>query len=138
MHEAFEPSAEDSGQQLRFDVPGKPLSVQGDPDLLMQLISNMVENALRHTPEGTTIDMLAAEDADHVVSAVSDNGPGIAPEVLDKIFEPFFTTSHGGTGLGLYLARELCEFNQARMSYQRRPVGACFRVSFAVGLGGME
>ncbi|MGQ0618908.1 MAG: hypothetical protein ACT4QA_03160 [Panacagrimonas sp.] len=47
--------------------------------------------------------------------------------------EPFFTTAHGGPGLGLYLAHEMCEFNQARMSYQQRPVGACFRVSFTPG-----
>ena len=64
---------------------------------------------------------------------IADNGPGISPEVLERIFEPFFTTSHGGTGLGLYLARELCELNQARLSYQRRPVGACFRISFLPG-----
>ena len=119
VHEAFEPSAEDSGQQLRFDVPGKPLSVQGDPDLLMQLISNMVENALRHTPEGTAIDMLAAEDADHVVIAVSDNGPGIANSDREKVFRRFYrgekSRTSGGNGLGLSLCKAIADLHNATL-----------------------
>ncbi|MBO28542.1 MAG: hypothetical protein CML61_07280 [Rhodobacteraceae bacterium] len=119
VHEAFEPSAEDFGQQLRFDVPGKPLSVQGDPDLLMQLISNMVENALRHTPEGTTIDMLAAEDADHVVIAVSDNGPGIANSDREKVFRRFYrgekSRTSGGNGLGLSLCKAIADLHNATL-----------------------
>ncbi len=120
----------------------KSIRVYFDPRHLQQLMFNLWDNAFRHgARDGATITVRVSagvERGGRPWLDVSDNGPGIAPEVLDKIFEPFFTTSHGGTGLGLYLARELCEFNQARMSYQRRPVGACFRVSFAVGLGGME
>jgi two-component system sensor histidine kinase PilS (NtrC family) len=62
---------------------------------------------------------------------VIDDGPGVAPGMVEQIFEPFSTTEAHGSGLGLYLARELCECNQARLSY--RPAaegGSCFRISF--------
>ena len=62
---------------------------------------------------------------------VADNGPGIAPELRDRIFEPFFTSSASGTGLGLYLSRELCEYNQARLAYRPQERGACFRIYFS-------
>ena len=63
---------------------------------------------------------------------IIDNGPGIDSEAQDKIFEPFFTTSSRGTGLGLYLARELCESNGARISYvPAASGGSCFRIQFA-------
>ena len=61
---------------------------------------------------------------------VIDRGPGIPPKVADTIFEPFFTTHEHGTGLGLYIARQLCEANQASLEYV--PVaggGSCFRIS---------
>ena len=63
---------------------------------------------------------------------VHDDGSGVAPERLDSIFEPFYTTETKGTGLGLYISRELCESNQARLDY--RPSehgGSCFRITFA-------
>lgn len=121
------------------DIP-KTVRVCFDPDHLQQLMFNLWDNAFRHgAREGAAITVRLSSGVERGGRPwldVSDNGPGVPPEVVDKIFEPFFTTSHNGTGLGLYLARELCEFNQARMSYQRRPTGACFRISFA--LGGME
>ncbi|HEY5647295.1 MAG TPA: ATP-binding protein, partial [Pseudomonadales bacterium] len=63
---------------------------------------------------------------------VIDRGNGVAEEQLPKLFEPFFTTAASGTGLGLYLSRELCEANQARLNYYREADGgSCFRISFA-------
>jgi two-component system sensor histidine kinase PilS (NtrC family) len=62
---------------------------------------------------------------------VRDAGPGI-PENVAKLFEPFFTTRSKGTGLGLYLARELCEANRAQLQYLPSPEGgSCFRITFA-------
>lgn len=118
----------------------KSLRVSFDHRHLQQLMFNLWDNAFRHgARDGAAIIVRVSAGAERNGRPwldVADNGPGIPPEVVDKIFEPFFTTSHGGTGLGLYLARELCELNHARMSYQRRPVGACFRISFTPG--GME
>lgn len=69
---------------------------------------------------------------------VSDDGPGVPPETVQHLFEPFFSTTTQGTGLGLYLARELCAYNQAKLYYHRpdpepgatAPVGALFRIAF--------
>jgi two-component system sensor histidine kinase PilS (NtrC family) len=64
---------------------------------------------------------------------VLDEGPGVDPETAREIFDPFFTTSSGGTGLGLYVARELAAINDAQLDYAPRPSGgSCFRVTFAV------
>jgi two-component system sensor histidine kinase PilS (NtrC family) len=63
---------------------------------------------------------------------VLDEGPGVSEQHLSKIFEPFFTTESKGTGLGLYLSRELCESNQAHLEYAPRPTGgSCLRITFA-------
>jgi len=72
------------------------------------------------------------ESSDLPMAEVLDDGPGVAPEQLSNIFEPFYTTESKGTGLGLYISRELCESNQARLDYQPRPEGgSCFRIVFA-------
>ena len=66
------------------------------------------------------------------MAEVLDEGPGVDAETAREIFDPFFTTSIAGTGLGLYLARELAETNGARLEYVPRPSGgSCFRVTFA-------
>ena len=79
-------------------------------------------------------------DTPHPFLDVIDRGPAIAKEVAEHIFEPFFTTAPQGTGLGLYICRELCECNQARLNYlvARNPdaqgrgsSGNCFRITFA-------
>ena len=62
---------------------------------------------------------------------IIDNGPGIDPDITDTIFEPFFTTRSSGTGLGLYIAREICENNQSHLDYIPDPEGgSCFRITF--------
>ena len=59
------------------------------------------------------------------------NGPGVPADVVEQLFEPFFTTATQGTGLGLYLARELCTYNQAKLTYHRGDEGgAMFRITF--------
>jgi two-component system sensor histidine kinase PilS (NtrC family) len=63
---------------------------------------------------------------------IADRGPGISPEQAEQIFEPFYTSQPGGTGLGLYISRELCERNSAVLRYQPRAGGgSAFRVIFA-------
>ena len=70
---------------------------------------------------------------------VIDNGPGVAPEVADQIFEPFFTSHHKGTGLGLYIAKELSAGNQAELNYLPRPEGgSCFRLLFRGSISGQK
>jgi two-component system sensor histidine kinase PilS (NtrC family) len=108
-----------------------------DPDQLYQVISNLCQNALRHSPPFTGTPLLKfqggldAEDRP-TVDAI-DWGAGVKPEIADNIFDPFFTTTPKGTGLGLYIARELCEGNGATLSYHpgEGGVGSRFRVTFA-------
>lgn len=107
-----------------------------DPSQLHQILWNLCENGLRYVDHdanpklklrGGLIKELHAPFLD-----VIDFGSGIAPEVIPRIFDPFFTTEDAGTGLGLYIARELCESNQARLSYITMPEGGtCFRITFA-------
>jgi len=59
---------------------------------------------------------------------VVDDGPGVPPPVRNQLFEPFFTTVSSGTGLGLYIAREVCEANDATLEYVETPTGAQFTV----------
>jgi len=93
-------------------------------------VDNLCQNAYRYgKPElgNIVIQSLAVNDLPCL--AVIDNGPGISPENLEHLFEPFFTTSSVGTGLGLYISRELAELNQAKLSYHvTDDCRSCFRL----------
>jgi two-component system sensor histidine kinase PilS (NtrC family) len=112
------------------------LTVCFDPEQLYQVVSNLCQNALRASPpfSGTPLVRFhAGQDAEgRPYLDVIDWGKGVPPEIVDNIFDPFFTTTPKGTGLGLYIARELCEGNGGELGY--RPgeggVGSVFRVNF--------
>jgi len=125
-------------EALHVSVSPDTPALTADPRHLHQVLTNLCDNALKHaTPaEGELrIELRARPDAaGGAVIEVRDNGPGIAPETAREIFAPFFTTSRSGTGLGLYIARELCEING--IGLEHRPdlgPGACFRLSFPGG-----
>ena len=75
-------------------------------------------------------------DEGRVILDIINDGPAVEPQAVQQLFEPFFTTAEGGTGLGLYIARELCEANGAVLEY-RQPAegGACFRIEFGAADG---
>ncbi|HEY1992519.1 MAG TPA: HAMP domain-containing sensor histidine kinase [Gammaproteobacteria bacterium] len=113
-----------------------------DPTQLHQIVWNLSENALHHGrrgPEGEPrveyrIGPLAAQGSGYL--EVLDRGPGVTPEIAEHIFEPFYTSDPRGTGLGLFIARELCECNRAHLSYAPRPQGgSCFRIEFGAPEG---
>lgn len=104
-----------------------------DPQQLQQVVWNLVQNALRYgrLPGEPARVMVVARSGEHGVPIleVVDRGPGIAPKVAAQIFEPFYTTHEYGTGLGLYLARQMAEANQAALEYVRvAGGGSCFRL----------
>lgn len=111
--------------------------VNFDPHQLRQVLWNLCANACQHgirPGEQARIALCAglANGRGRPFIEVRDAGPGISDENAAKLFEPFFTTRAKGTGLGLYLARELCEANRAQLQY--RPIaegGSCFRITFA-------
>ncbi|MDJ0955725.1 MAG: ATP-binding protein [Arenicellales bacterium] len=114
------------------------LEVYMDPDHLHQVLTNLCENAIRHGGakngnRGTTQVLMSGGRTDKDGKPfldVANDGPEIPPELEDKIFEPFFTTDGNGTGLGLYLARELCQDNNAQLDYIRTTEGNRFRIQF--------
>lgn len=117
--------------QLGTQQPAIPVEV--DPRHLHQIVFNLFDNALVHGGSSAQIQVRAAtgEGADRAVLEVRDAGPGIDDETAQEMFAPFFTTRPGGTGLGLYIARELAETNGIRLQYERlRPHGSCFRLTF--------
>ncbi len=111
--------------------------VRVDPRQLNQVLTNLVSNALTHGQSGgkpveVHIEGGIDEQTERPYINVSDNGPGVPPDKQNKLFQPFHTTKARGTGLGLYLSRELCEANLARLSYlPAKHGGACFRILFA-------
>lgn len=122
---------------IRLAVQPRDIRVRIDRTQLHQILWNLCENGLKHSrptaaSSGLTLEAGLLSDSRNPYLSVIDNGVGIAPEIMEHMFEPFFTTEPGGTGLGLYIARELCEANQARLSYSRVDGGgSCFRIAFA-------
>ena len=112
------------------------LSLCVDPDQLYQVVSNLCQNALRHSPPFTGTPLIkfqgGRDGEDRPILDVIDWGAGVNPDIADNIFDPFFTTTPKGTGLGLYIARELCEGNGAALNYHpgEGGVGSRFRISF--------
>lgn len=108
--------------------------VHFDRGHLQQVLGNLCANALRHsTAQLGSVRLQVTMEGERVVLCVVDDGAGIKAEHRAKLFEPFFTTAAEGTGLGLYIAKELCEANAARLEYRDREdqAGACFCVLFA-------
>lgn len=105
---------------LHVELPSEPLGVRFEADHLRRVLVNLLDNALRHgsrTPGAVRL-TLAATDAGHALLAVANDGDTIAADVEPYLFEPFFSTRSRGTGLGLYICRELCERYGASIDYR--------------------
>ncbi|CAA0124193.1 Sporulation kinase A [BD1-7 clade bacterium] len=105
-----------------------------DASQLRQVLTNLIDNALRYSNQHTGIPWVGIsfrKDSDSVVLDVSDKGQGVPENSIAQLFEPFFTTESTGTGLGLYISRELCTLNQSQLTYTQTEVGHSFRLKFA-------
>jgi len=119
---------------LEAPLPG--LEVHFDPSHLHQVLWNLCDNALKHGasghPETVLLRVGRIASTDRPYLEVTDRGAGIDPAFAERIFEPFFTNGTGGTGLGLFIARELCQTNGALLAYEARAGGgSTFRIIFA-------
>jgi two-component system sensor histidine kinase PilS (NtrC family) len=113
------------------------IEVRVDPSQLHQVVWNLCDNAIRHASADVNQAPIEIRHGRLSASArpyleVADRGPGVAAEHVERIFEPFFSSGHGGSGLGLFLARELAQTNGATLLYEPRPGGgSIFRLVFA-------
>jgi PAS domain S-box-containing protein len=102
---------------------------------LHQLVSNLIDNAIEATPTGGKIEISVTTREGDVLFSIADDGPGIEVDKLDQIFEPFYTTKELGTGLGLWVAREIAEKHGGRIqvesSTQPERHGSVFRVTLS-------
>jgi two-component system sensor histidine kinase PilS (NtrC family) len=119
---------------LKASDAGKRVVALVDPQHLHQVLTALVHNALTYgrtpgQPAQVTVAVRRDEAQGLPVLEVIDRGPGIPARVVEQIFTAFFSTSDHGTGLGLYIARQLCEANQSALSYESVPGGgSCFRI----------
>jgi two-component system sensor histidine kinase PilS (NtrC family) len=122
--------------QIRLEVTPGDTRVQMDPGQLHQILWNLCHNGIKHGSNNgrgeLTLRVGIVADSNNPYLDVIDSGPGISQKLQQQIFEPFFTTAADGTGMGLYIARELCASNQARLNYLPNPMGGGrFRITFA-------
>jgi len=121
---------------LEVRIESRPLEIETDPRHLHQILANLCENALIHgrcpgEPVRIQLRLGRGQDPDQIHLEVEDAGPGIDPKIARDIFSPFFTTRSQGTGLGLYIARQLAESNGIQLSYRpASPQGSRFILSF--------
>jgi len=124
-------------ERIKISSDGEEIEVRIDPSHLEQIMSNLCENALKYGCPNGAADSIELRTGrmprgGRPFLEVADQGHGIDDADLDRIFEPFFTARSGGTGLGLYISRELCELNRATLLYLDRPGGgSIFRIVFA-------
>jgi signal transduction histidine kinase len=111
------PLFDEKGVELKSTMPGDLPSVLADVERVVQVLSNLLSNALRHTPDGGRVVVEAEASGDEVTFEVTDTGTGIAPEHLERVFERFYRVdksrsrgeARGGSGVGLAISRALVE-----------------------------
>ena len=117
VHQILDAPARSAGIALAIALPPGPTVVDGDPVRIEQIVSNLLGNAIKYTPEGGTVSLTLCRERDRAVLQVRDDGIGIAPEMIGSIFDPFVQAhgaqgrSRGGLGLGLALVRDLVEMH---------------------------
>lgn len=131
--DAFRPDIEENGRKLivRLD---HDLHILGERHLLSQLLVNLIENAMRHTPVGTTISVILSRAADHTILTVEDDGPGIPVADRARVIERFVrleaSRSTKGHGLGLSLVKAIATAHEAELIMEDNAPGLCIRLSF--------
>ena len=111
------------GVQLRFEAPDGDAPVSVDPDRVLQVVANLVSNAVKFSPEGGTVHVSVAPRGDVVRVSIRDEGPGIPEDYREQIFEKFSqagksqTGRQRGTGLGLSIARAIVEDHQGTIGF---------------------
>ena len=137
--EAYRPDAEDGGRRL--DAALEPARILGDPELLTHAVANLLDNALRHTPQGAHIALSTGISEGHPVLIVADDGPGVPEAQRAAVLERFYrlersrTTS--GTGLGLAIVAAIAARHGARLDLLEAAPGLAVRLTFPLPQAGV-
>lgn len=125
--EVYEPSAEDSGHSLVCEVPEGEVNVAGDKPLLGQVFANLIENALRHTPEGSAVTVSVNVDREMARIVISDTGPGIPKgereNVLRRLYRLERSRTTPGNGLGLSLVTAIIDMHDGTLTLEDNAPG---------------
>lgn len=121
--------------QISLNLPESPMKICSDRSQLEQVFEILLDNAVTHFNrpiEGLNITIILNHTDTASSIDIMDNGPGLNRQTRESLFEPFFTTRADGTGLGLYIAGELCQSNHIQLTdVQKDGKGACFRLAFS-------
>jgi two-component system phosphate regulon sensor histidine kinase PhoR len=120
---ALQPLADKKNIQLSMDVGNELPQLPGDEGRILSAVTNLVNNAIKFTPEGGRVSVSARQQADEIVIRVSDTGMGIPKEALSKIFERFYRVHHPGmqipgTGLGLTIVKKIVMMHGGRIEVE--------------------
>jgi two-component system, NtrC family, sensor histidine kinase PilS len=130
----FSSSHELDSDAIKLNNQTREIKARMDPGQLNQVLWNLCANGIRYSKKKPLLELDCAvrEDSKRPYIDITDHGTGVSPDVEDHLFEPFFTTSSRGAGLGLYIAKELCEANQATLNLQLNNKNGCtFRINFS-------
>ncbi len=119
---------------IRFVASADNISANMDASQFYQVMWNICENGIRYSRKRPWLEICCSvhPDTQRPYVDIMDQGTGIAADIMEQLFEPFITTETRGTGLGLFISRELCEANQATLNlYYNTPEGCCFRINFS-------
>ena len=137
---------EDAAAECRLHAPATPVHVRveppdlvadGDPERVHQVVANLLENAVRHSPAGAAVEIAACRDGRGASVSVIDAGPGIPDEEAARVFDRFYrsdsarASADGGAGLGLAIARWIVELHGGSIRPEQRPAGG-FRMVFVL------
>ena len=109
--------------EIKFENLVNEVSIRGDKGRLVQVITNLLGNALKFTKEGQITVTLTRDNNNQVVIIVKDSGTGIDPEIYPRLFSKFATKSEEGTGLGLYISKKIVEAHGGKIWAQNNPDG---------------
>jgi signal transduction histidine kinase/CheY-like chemotaxis protein len=138
------PLLEERRQRLSFDLPATGLAVDGDPERLAQVVTNLLTNAAKYSEPGSAVAVIGTRGDDHAILRVVDQGIGVEPDVLSRIFEPFvqqpkaLDRAGGGLGLGLTIVKNLVELHGGRVAAESAGLGlgASFTVELPLAAAG--
>jgi signal transduction histidine kinase len=118
--------AERAGVELSVELADGDLEVMADRDRIVQVLLGFVDNALKHSPKGSTVHLRARRDGEAAVLEVADEGSGIEPEQIARVFDRFYRADEaragrGGAGLGLAIAKEIVEVHDSAIEVESAP-----------------